>query len=96
MKQESIAPRLDINAFAHAASAIAGQDLLSKYERLMQETQGMGADRTLSWSASGELRLEESGAEQVWLHLTVEASLDRKSTRLNSSHSLSSRMPSSA
>ena len=75
MKQESIAPRLDINAFAHAASAIAGHDLLSKYERLMQETQGLGSDRTLNWAARGEVRNSPAGAPQVWLHLTVDVSL---------------------
>ncbi len=41
----------------------------------MQETQGLGADLTLSWSARGEVRADEASAEQVWLHLTVEVSL---------------------
>lgn len=41
----------------------------------MQEMQGLGADLTLSWSARGEVRADEAGAEQVWLHLTVDVSL---------------------
>lgn len=49
--------------------------MLLKYERLMKETQGLGADRMLNWSALGELRTDEVGAEQVWLHLTVDVSL---------------------
>jgi len=49
--------------------------LLSKYARLLEETKGEGADRTIDWSARGELRTDEAGAEQVWLHLTVDASL---------------------
>ena len=75
MKHESPPSHLDVKAFAQAASAIAGHDLLSKYERLMQETQGLGAERPLNWSARGELRTDEAGAEQVWLHLTVDTSL---------------------
>nr|MDP2191944.1 YceD family protein [Rhodoferax sp.] len=75
MKQESITPRLDVKAFAQSASAIAGHDLLSKYERLMQETKGLGAESVLNWSAHGEVRVDQAGAEQVWLHLTVDASL---------------------
>lgn len=75
MKQESLPTHLDVKAFAQSASEIAGQSLLSKYERLMKETQGLGADRMLNWSAHGELRIDEAGAEQVWLHLTVDASL---------------------
>lgn len=66
---------MDVKAFAQSASEIAGHDLLSKYERLMQETKGLGADRMLNWSARGELRTDEAGAEQVWLHLTVDTSL---------------------
>lgn len=41
----------------------------------MQETQGLGADNILNWSAQGEVRTDEAGAEQIWLHLTVDVSL---------------------
>jgi len=75
MKQESPPTHLDVKAFAQAASKIAGHDLLSKYERLMQETKGLGADNMLNWSAQGEVRTDEAGAEQVWLHLTADVSL---------------------
>ena len=75
MKHESAPPHMDVTAFAQSANAIAGHDLLSKYDRLMHETQGLGGDRMLDWSARGELRIDETGAEQVWLHVTVDASL---------------------
>lgn len=72
---ETAPTHLDVKAFAQAASAIAGHDLLSKYARLLDETKGQGADRIINWSARGELRSDEAGAEQVWLHLAVDASL---------------------
>ena len=75
MKQESPPKHLDVRAFAHAAGLLAGQDRLSKYERLVQETGGLGAENVLEWSARGELRIDDSGAEQVWLHLTLDTSL---------------------
>jgi uncharacterized protein len=75
MKQESPPTHLDVKAFAQSAGKIAGHDLLLKYERLMQETQGLGADRMLDWSAHGELRTDEAGAGHVWLHLTAGVSL---------------------
>ncbi|MDO8449818.1 MAG: DUF177 domain-containing protein [Rhodoferax sp.] len=75
MKQESPPIQMDVKAFAQSAGEIAGHDSLSKYERLMQETQGLGADRLLNWSARGELRADEAGVGQVWLHLTVDVSL---------------------
>ena len=75
MKQESPPTHLDIKAFAQHASNLTGHNLLSKYERLMHETHGLGADLMLNWSARGELRADEAGAEQVWLHLAVDVSL---------------------
>jgi uncharacterized protein len=75
MKQEHPPLHLDVKAFAQAASVIDGHNSLSKYERLMQETQGLGADLLVNWSARGELRIDEAGAEQVWLHLTVDTRL---------------------
>jgi len=75
MKQESPPKHLDVNAFARAATAIAGQDLLSGYDRLLHETQRLGAESRLNWSARGELRTDAAGAEQIWLHLIVDVSL---------------------
>jgi uncharacterized protein len=75
MKQEFAPTRLDVKAFAHSAGEIAGHDLLSKYDRLMKEAQGLASDRMLKWSARGELRTDEAGAQQVWLHLTVDTRL---------------------
>ena len=75
MKQESPPIHLDVRAFAQSARASAGHDPLSNYERLMQETQGHGADRVVDWLALGEIRTDEAGAEQVWLHLEVDVLL---------------------
>ena len=71
MKNESPPIHLDVKAFAQSASTLAGSDLLLKYERLMLETQGLGADSELKWSAQGELRADEAGADQAWLHLVA-------------------------
>jgi len=75
MKQESPPLHLDIKAFAQAAKAIGGRDLLSKYARLLAETHGLGAENPLTWWAQGELRRDLAGSEQVWLHLTVATGL---------------------
>ena len=75
MKQATPPTHLDVNAFAHAAGLLAGQNSLLKYGRLVDETGVLGAENQLKWSAQGELRVDESGAEQVWLHLTIEACL---------------------
>jgi len=75
MKKESPPIHLDVKAFAHSENTLIGHELLSKYERLMQETQGLGGERTLNWAAQGVVRVDEAGAEQIWLHLTVNVSL---------------------
>ena len=54
--------------------------------------------RILSKAASAALEAEEAAAveREAEAEMAAEASIDRKSTRLNSSHSSVSRMPSSA
>ncbi|MFZ4479018.1 MAG: YceD family protein [Rhodoferax sp.] len=71
MKKESPHYHLDVKAFAQSSGALAGENSLSEYGRLAHETQGLGAENPLTWSARGELRTEAPGAEQIWLHLNV-------------------------
>lgn len=75
MKQESPPTHLDVKAFAQSAGEANGVDLLSNYERLMQETSGLGAEKHLQWSARGEYRADEGLAPEVWLHVAVQVSL---------------------
>ena len=75
MTQACNPPPLDIQAFAETATRRAGYDVLSNYERLMEETQGLGGDRPVNWAVEGELRTDPLGASQAWLHLTVAATL---------------------
>ncbi len=72
MKHESPPKRLAVDAFARSMGAITGQDLLSSYPRLMQEAQGLGGANPLNWSARGVLQQDALGAEQIWLHVTVD------------------------
>ena len=75
MNQETAPNYLDVKAFAQSAGVLDGHDRLSKYERLLQETQWQGAENTLDWSAHGELRADAAAAGQIWLHLKVETRL---------------------
>lgn len=75
MSQEFVATRLDIKAFAQAGAILSGAELLSKYERLLQECGGQGADRPVQWEARGETRADASGYAQIWLHLSARVSL---------------------
>lgn len=75
MSQEFHASRLDIQAFAQAGASLSGQDLLSKYERLLAETGGQGDTRLVRWEARGERHADASGHGQIWLRLNAQASL---------------------
>ncbi len=54
---------------------LAGQDVLSNYERLMSETEGLGGRNALDWSVRGALQSDQTGQPQAWLHLNVSLSL---------------------
>ncbi len=75
MKNDFTTKHLDVKAFARSAGDVTAEDTVGKYERLMEETQGLGAQKPLKWSARGEFRTDLAGAEQIWLHLTVDAVL---------------------
>lgn len=75
MKHDSPLDHLDVKLLAQGGKTLIGHEFLSAFERLASETLGLGADRALNWSAFGELRFDQAGAEQVWLHLTVDTSL---------------------
>jgi uncharacterized protein len=66
---------LDVKAFAQTGASLSGHALLSTFPRLMQDTQGMGAERLLNWSAQGELRAVDGASGQIWLHLKIDAQL---------------------
>jgi uncharacterized protein len=75
MNNESLAPRLDPKSLAQSAGAVSGHSALSQFERLTHETQGLGGDRDMRWTARGEMKTDEAGVSQIWLHLTAEVSL---------------------
>ena len=73
MKQDLCNKHLDVRTFARSSGTLTQEEPLAGYGRLMQETQGLGAENHVKWSARGESRLDSAGAEQIWLHLKVEA-----------------------
>jgi uncharacterized protein len=75
MSEHISPPKLDVKQAGHLAMRLSGQDLLSNFERLMIETQGLGAKNALNWSVRGELKPGPAGQAQVWLHLIVSVTL---------------------
>lgn len=81
MTKEFSPDRLDVKAFAQAGGHLAANDSLLKYERLSQEAKGLHPDLHVHWQADGELHAEAGGPGQVWLHLSVRATLPMQCQR---------------
>lgn len=64
-------PILDVKQAGKSSMQLAGQDLLLNYERLIAETNGLGAQNALTWSARFELQPDATGEPQVSLQLAV-------------------------
>lgn len=75
MQADAPPAALDSQAFARDNGRLSGTSRLAHYPRLLVETQGLGADRTLGWAAEGSLRADPSSASQAWLHLQISASM---------------------
>ena len=67
--------RLDVQAFARAGATVAAHETLSKYERVMHESQGDGSELPLTWTAHGDWREPEGVPPQAWLHLEATGSV---------------------
>lgn len=75
MPKEFHAHALDVKAFAEAGAELSGSAPLGDFERLLAETEGRGADRSLAWTARGELRNPLHVQPDVWLHLKAQGAL---------------------
>lgn len=75
MKIEFQASQIDVKSLAHSSGVVGGPTALANFDRLMQETQGLGGQRLVPWTARGELQADASGAAQIWLHLNADMSL---------------------
>ena len=75
MNQNQLPPRLDVSHLALADGSLSGQSSLSKYERLAQETQGLGLENALKWSAHLQTCEGPAGHPTPWLHLTIDTVL---------------------
>lgn len=75
MKNEINPQHLHILQFASAGARWSGEERLAKFERLMEEVKGVGAESMVRFEIQGEMRTATSGAEVPWLHLSAQAAL---------------------
>jgi uncharacterized protein len=75
MKHEFVAQQLPVAAFAHSQGNHAGAEPLSRFERLMEQSQGMGEGHLVTYSVQGSVQPDASGVDEPWLHLSAQATL---------------------
>ena len=63
---------LDIRAFGRSGGTLAGRAPLSAFARVADDCHGSVVNVEVSWSARGQLRRDEAGQPQVWLHLQAD------------------------
>ena len=75
MKHEFDATHLHIAAFAQGEGTHSGEERLSRFERLMEQSQGLGGETFVTYAVEGKTHTDASGADEPWLHLSAEATL---------------------
>ncbi len=75
MSKEFVADRLDVVGFAREGGTLQGREALRQRTRLLDETQGQGAELPVQWAARGEAVAVTGGDPQTWLHLKASAVL---------------------
>lgn len=75
MKNEFAPQHLHIAAFAKSQGTLAGEEKFSTFDRLMEESQGLGGETWVTYSASGGVRPDAAGIDEPWVHLSAQATL---------------------
>ena len=75
MKNEYAPRHLHITAFAKNKATLAGEEKLKMFERLLEESQGLGGETVVTYSAVGEVRPDAAGVDEPWVHLSAQTML---------------------
>ena len=67
--------RLNLQALAQDGQPWSEATLLKDLQRLADEAQGLAPDAAVQWQARAELRPQAGAEDQVWLHLSAQASV---------------------
>ncbi len=75
MSRNFQAQRLNLQELAHDGQPWSETTLLKVLQRLANETKDLSPSDAVHWQVTGELRPQAGAEDQVWLHLTAEASV---------------------
>ena len=73
MKNDYDVRHLNVATFARAAGQLVGEERLARFERLMEESRGLGGELPVRFTVQGEIRPNAGGTDAVWLRVNAEA-----------------------
>ncbi|MBC7620439.1 MAG: DUF177 domain-containing protein [Candidatus Saccharibacteria bacterium] len=63
---------VNVLAFAKASDSLHADERLLRFERLMEETQGLGAEAPVRYQATGLLRIDAADISVAWVQLQAD------------------------
>ncbi|OYU45135.1 MAG: hypothetical protein CFE44_09120 [Burkholderiales bacterium PBB4] len=75
MKSDYDPRNLNVLAFAKAGDSLHADERVLRFERLLEETQGLGAEAPVRYSVQGLLRSDAAGLDEPWISLQAEVVL---------------------
>jgi uncharacterized protein len=75
MKNPIDVRHLNITAFANGQGTYAGEERLSRFVRLLEQSQGLGGETLVGYGVHAEMRPDAAGGEEPWLHLEAQATV---------------------
>jgi len=81
MKHDYDAQHLNIEVFAKSNGSIAASESLARFDRLLEEAQGAGAQNPVRYTATGMTRPNGAISEQIWMVLSAEVALPQTCQR---------------
>jgi len=75
MKNPIDVRHLNIVAFAKNQGTVAGEEPLSRFVRLLEQSQGLGGETLVAYEVQADMRPDAAGGEEPWLHLAAQATV---------------------
>lgn len=75
MKHEFSPRSINVAAFALAQQSLTGEEKLAGFERLMEESNGLGGETLLHFQVQASMRQDAAGQDDPWIHLSARTTL---------------------
>lgn len=81
MKSDFEPTRMPVAAFARSGQTFSGNESLARFGRLMEESQGAGANLVVTYRVQGEMRTDASGVDEPWIRLSASTTVPQTCQR---------------